>query len=552
MHRLKKLALVSAASVALLTGGYLRACPNCEAISAAAPAVLFQDVTALNRPITTASLEAQKYFDQGLTLVYAFNHDEAIRSFKKAAELDPNCAMAWWGVALALGPNYNMDVTPETELAAYQALQKAVKLKDKVSQIERDYIDALAVRYTDAKDPDLKQLARNYADAMRKLSEKYPDDTDAATLYADSMMLLRPWKLWKRDGTPEEGTATIVATLEEVMRRDPDHLGANHLYIHAVEASPNPEKALPSADRLPLLSPGSGHVVHMPSHIYIRVGDYNSAATSNEAAIKVDDEYFTTRPRDGAYRMLYYNHNVHFAAVAHAYDGRPGKARAFAVKLHDEVAPLVAKMPPLEQFVTVLGLLDLYHKDWDAILAAPRPADGLHITQALWRFERAVALTARGDRAAADAERQEFNKLRAAIPSDTPYGMLNTAVDVLAIADHVLAARIAEKDGKIDEAIGHWKQAVDAEAKIQYEEPPAWPLSGCQSFGGVLLRAGRFTEAEQAFREDLKHYPRSGRSLFGLWKALEGQNRKPEAEMVRRQFETAWKRAETKLTVETL
>lgn len=552
MNRLKRLALVAAASAALFAGGYAQACPNCEAVTAAAPAVLFQDVTALHRPITTTSAEGQKYFDQGLTLVYAFNHDEAIRSFKKAAELDPDCAMAWWGVALAMGPNYNMDVTPETEVACYEAIQKAVKLKDKVSPVERDYIDALASRYSNAKDADLKQLARTYAESMKRLSEKYPDDMDAATLYADSMMLLRPWKLWKPDGTPEEGTPTIVATLEEVMRRDPDHLGANHLYIHAVEASLNPEKALPSADRLPLISPGSGHVVHMPSHIYIRVGDYNSAATSNEAAIKVDDEYFATRPRDGAYRALYYNHNVHFAAVSHAFDGRPAKARAFAAKLHDEVVPLVAKMPPLEQFVTIRGLLDLYHNDYDALMAAPRPGDGMVITQALWRFERAAALAAKGNLDAADAERQEFMKVRSAVPSDTPYGMMNKAADVLEVAEHVLAARVAEAAGKPDEAIGHWKSAVAKQDTLAYEEPPAWPISARQNLGGALLRAGKFAEAEKAFREDLKHYPRAGRTLFGLWKALEGQNRTQEAETVRRQFETAWKRAEIKLTVESL
>jgi tetratricopeptide (TPR) repeat protein len=299
---LRKFAIVTAATAALFSSQLL-ACPKCEAISDSAPAVLFEDVTALSHPITTTSAEAQKYFNQGLTLTYAFNHDEAIRSFKEAAKLDPNCAMAWWGVALALGPNYNFDVTPEGEVAAYEAIQKAMKLREKVSPAERDYIDALAVRYTDAKEPDLKKLANAYATAMKSLHMKYPDDMDAATLFADSMMVLRPWRLWTSDGKPEEGTLELVAVLEDVLSKNPNHIGANHLYIHAVEAV-YPERALAAADRLPGLSPGSGHIVHMPSHIYHRRGDYNSSAMTNEAAIIADDAYFASRPRTGAYAMM--------------------------------------------------------------------------------------------------------------------------------------------------------------------------------------------------------------------------------------------------------
>lgn len=552
MINLKKLALVTAASTALFVGGAALACPNCQAITDAAPAVLMEGVTALHRPITTKSSEAQKFFDQGLTLIYAFNHEEAIRSFKKVAELDPDCAMAWWGVALGLAPNYNIDADPQAHLAAYEAIQKAVKLKDKASQHERDFIDALATRFSTAPDADQTQLARDLAESFRKLSAKYPDDTDAATLYAASMMLLKPWRLWSIDGTPAEGTLEIVAVLEDVLRRDPNHLGANHLYIHAVEASPNPEKALPSADRLPSLSPNSGHIVHMPSHIYIRTGDYQAAAAGNEQAIKVDDEYFRTRPRTGPYGMMYYNHNVHFAAVAHAYDGRPGKARPFAVKLRNEVIPLLEAMPPLEQFVTILGLLDLYHRDFDAILATPKPADEHAVSQALWHFERAVALAARGDRSGAESERSHFDRLRSAVPSDLIYGMLNTAEHVLRIADATLAARLAEADGKTDAAVEHWNKAIALQDQLIYEEPPTWPISARQNLGGTLLRAGRYAEAEKVFREDLKHCPRMGRSLFGLWKSLEAQGRAHDAEMVRRQFETAWKRAEINLTVESL
>lgn len=548
----KKLALSSAAAAALLAGGWSYACDNCEKISSAAPAVILPQVTATQHRITTSNPLAQQFFDQGLTLIYAFNHDEAIRSFKKAAELDPDCAMAWWGVALGLGPNYNMDVTPETELAAFQAIQKAVGLKEKVSQPERDYIDALAARFTDAKEPDLKKLARDYAAAMKALSAKYPDDADAATLYADALMCLRPWKLWALDGTPAEGTPEIVAVLEGVLAREPNHVGANHLYIHAVEASPNPEKALPSADRLGLISPGSGHLVHMPSHIYHRVGDYNRSALVNEQAIRIDDDYFRTRSRDGAYGMMYYNHNVHFAAVSHAWQGKRGSARFYAKKLHDEVLPQIAMMPPLEQFATIEGFVAVQFGDWEGILAAPQPAGDLKITTALWHFNRAVALAATGKLAEAKREQAQFAAARQSVPTDAPFGMVNTAGDALQVAEHVLSARLAEAAGDAEAAESHLRQAVAIQDRMAYEEPEPWPISVRQNLGGALLRAGKAVEAEAEFRQDLKKYPRHGRSLFGLQQALEKQGRAHEAAIVKRQFEEAWKYADVTLSVDTL
>jgi len=545
---LKKLALAAAMFAAPIS----YACDKCEKISAAEPAVLLDNVTALHHPVTTKSPEAQTWFDQGLSLVFAFNHDEAIRSFKKAAEIDPQCAMAWWGVALALGPNYNIDVTPETEVAAYEAIQKAVALKDKVSQVDRDYIDTMAVRFTNAKDPDLKKLAHDYVAAARKLSEKYPDDMDAATMYAESLMLLRPWKLFTPAGEPEPGTNELIAVLEHVLRRDPNHVGANHLYIHAVENSPNPEKGLPSADRLPLLSPASGHLVHMPSHIYQRVGDYDSAASSNEAAIAVDDEYFKTRSRACTYGMLYYNHNVHFASWAHAWQGNLTPARKFARKLHDEVIPILPDMPMLEQFVTFSGLIELGFAQWDAILSMPKPADNLKMTLALWHFERAMALAATGKLPEARSEREQFDAVRKSIPAETMYGMLNPATDVFAVADELVAARLAEAEKDFDKAVAHLTRATELQRKLVYEEPAAWPFSCRQNLGGLLLRAGRYADAEKAFREDLKYYPRHGRSLFGLWQSLARQGREYEASVVERQFESAWKRAEVKLNIDML
>src|SRR5712692_9095413 len=288
----------------------------------------------VRHPVSTASSDAQRFFDQGLALVYGFNHAEAVRSFKHAAELDPQSAMAYWGIALALGPNINMDVDAEHEKGAYEAVQKAVSLAAKASEPERAYIQALAKRYSNDPRADLKKLAVNYRNAMADVVRRFPDDLDAATLYAESLMDLRPWQLWSSDGKPAEGTEELVAVLESVLRRNPGHTGANHYYIHAVEASPHPEWALPSAVRLKVLAPAAGHLVHMPAHIDIRTGDYEAAARSNAYAAEADRQYFTATGEQGMYPMMYYSHNLHFLAVANSMQGRYRDAKRAADQLN--------------------------------------------------------------------------------------------------------------------------------------------------------------------------------------------------------------------------
>ncbi len=323
----------------------LAATPNPEA-----PVRLIPGLGEVHHPVSTKNQQAQQFFDQGLKLVYGFNHDEARRSFMRAAELDPKLAMAQWGVALTLGPNYNLPVDPERERAGYDAVQRAVALKENASEPERAYIDALVVRYSNDPSVDLHALDHAYSDAMRKLAARYPDDLDAATLFAESMMNLNPWKLWTADGKAAEGTEEIVTTLESVLKRDPNHLGANHYYIHAVEASTHPERALPSAERLEKLAPAAGHLVHMPAHIYSRVGDHSAAAHCNELAVVADRKFLGATQEQGVYRLMYYSHNMHFLAFAACMDGNFAEARDAAAKLVTNVAPGVKAMPDAGRF----------------------------------------------------------------------------------------------------------------------------------------------------------------------------------------------------------
>src|SRR5215208_2168520 len=338
-----------------------------------APATLASGLGDINHPVSTNNADAQKFFNQGLAYLYGFNHAEAVRSFKQAAQLDPQLAMAYWGVALAMGSNYNVPADGPSLLEAYASLQKAVALAPKVSEHERAYIDALSKRYSADLQADRQKLAVDYKNAMGQLAKTYPDDLDAATLYAESMMNLRPWKLWGLDGKPAEGTLEIVAVLEGVLRRDPNHSGANHYYIHAVEASTNAERALPSAARLGKIAPKAGHLVHMPSHIYIRSGDYFQAAQANVDAIAVDREYIAKSGNNGLYPAMYYNHNVHFLAAASAMNGRYADSIKSARELEANVKPVVKAMPMLEMFLPYsLVSLTRFGK-WDEILKEPKP-----------------------------------------------------------------------------------------------------------------------------------------------------------------------------------
>ncbi len=338
------------------------------------PVTLMPGLGNLHHPVSTTNPEAQQFFDQGLRLVYAFNHEEGARSFRRAGELDPKLAMAWWGVALAVGPNYNLPVDPEHEKTAESAIEKAKSLDADVPQIEKDYIDAMARRFTGVASPDYHQLDLDYSRAMRELSQKYPDDPDAATLFADSLMNLRPWKLWNADGTPAEGTNEIVTTLESVLRRDPHHMGAMHLYIHALEASPRPERALPYAEEIATLAPAAGHLVHMPAHIYERTGNFDGARAQNAAAAKADEDYAAATGMQGIYMMMYYSHNLHFGAVSASMEGHCAEAKQFAERLAENLRPALKDMPMVEPFLALPFAIAVRCEHWDDALAASEPA----------------------------------------------------------------------------------------------------------------------------------------------------------------------------------
>jgi tetratricopeptide (TPR) repeat protein len=513
-------------------------------------------LTAVGRqhhPIATKSREAQDYFDQGMTFIFGFNHEEAASAFQAAAELDPASPMPLWGIALAVGPNYNMDVDAEREKLAYETIQKARKLAEHAPQIEKDYVAVLAVRYSGEAKPDYKQLSRAYAEAMRDLSRKYPDDLDAATLYAESLMNLRPWQLWSHDGKPAEGTEEIVRVLESVLARDPNHAGANHYHIHALEASPNPERALPSASRLETLVPQAGHLVHMPAHIYARTGNYAAAAKCNEISAERDRVYAEKAEKQGSlYDLMYHSHNEHFRAAAASMEGRYAEAKGAADALAARLAPHAKSMPMLDGFIMTPLWVDARFGKWDPILQRPEPAKELTGTHAMWRFTRALAYAARGDAAKAAAERGAMFAETSALPPEAPFGMLNKAKDVFSVAQHVLDARIAAVRGKTDEAIAHWRKAVEAQDALNYDEPPDWYYPVRESLGAALLATGRAPEAEKVFREDLQRNPRNPRSLFGLEESLKAQKKDADAAWVQREFEAGWKNADTALRISDL
>src|SRR5437867_566920 len=495
----------------------------------------------VHHPVSTKNSQAQQFFDQGLKLVFGFNHDEARKSFQRAAELDPKLAMAWWGVSLTLGPNYNLPVDPEREKAGYDAAQRAVALKPNASESERAYIDAVAVRYSNDPRADLHQLDVTYKDAMSKLAARYPDDLDAVTLYAESAMNLNPWHLWTADGKPAEGTEEIVRVLESVLKRDPNHLGANHYYIHAVEASSHPERALPSAARLEKLAPAEGHLAHMPAHIYARVGDHFASAHCNRAAIAADKKFLGETQEQGVYRMLYYSHNLHFLAYASCMNGNFAEAKDAAAKLVANVAPGVKAMPMLEGFLPTPIVVLFAFEHWNDLLKLPVPDPSFVTTNAVWHSLRGVAFANTGRTAEAEQEQKQFRDLAAKIPSENMYDMLNNVGAVFKIHEHLLAAEIARSRHDDKAAIHSLKQAIAAEDALNYSEPPPWYPPVRPILGRVLLENKEFAEAEKIFRADLEKSPRDARALAGLRDCFNAQGRKYEADQIDQQFHAAWK-----------
>jgi tetratricopeptide (TPR) repeat protein len=515
---------------------------------ASAPPPLFDDLGTHHHPVS-CSASAQAYFDQGLRLVYAFNHDEAVRAFSEAGRLDPNCAMAFWGIALALGPNINSPLDAGRAAAAREALARAQALAPKASAAEQDYIAALAVRYSADPAADRKQLDRAYADAMRQVAHKHPDDLDASTLFAESLMDLRPWDHWGSDGQPRPETPEVLATLEGVLQKDPNHPGANHYYIHAIEASPNPEKGAASAARLATLAPGAGHLLHMPSHIYLRTGRYADAAEANRLAIAADERYIAAVHPSGLYPMMYYPHNIDTLWVSASMEGRSAEAIRAARDVSSKASPEMVREMPGAEFATPKAYFALARFGrWEEILVEPAPPADLLYATAMWHYARGLAFAATGRFAEAEQERAALVAVADKLPPDMIIGDNQPAPLLMRIASLSLAGEIAARQGQCETAIPKLEEAVSVQDGMPYSEPPGWYYPVRDSLGAVLLQCGRPETAEAVYREDLKRNPENGWALYGLAQSLRAQNESSEAAEVDARFRTAWRNADVQLT----
>ncbi|HEV7675521.1 MAG TPA: hypothetical protein VGQ12_13405 [Candidatus Angelobacter sp.] len=518
---------------------------------AAKKATLMAGLGDLHHPVSTSNPEAQKFFDQGMRLIFAFNHEEAAGSFERAAELDPKLAMAYWGLAEAVGPNYNDPADPDRFKKAHDAIAKAEELAANASPSEKAYIAAMARRFPSDPAADYRLAAERYHNAMGDVVKQFPDDLDAATLFAEAGMDLHPWGLWRPDGTPEAGTEDVVAALESVLKRDPNHMGAIHYYIHAVEASPNPERALAAANRLAALAPAAGHLVHMPGHVYIRTGDFEAAVKTNLLAAAADHAYLQTRGFQGMYSAMYYSHNLHFIAACASMNGNYAEAHRAGEALATHAGGFVKDIPPLEGFMTVPIAVEVRFQKWDRILAMPQPPAAMQTTTVFWHFARGMALAAKGKMAEAEAEHHIVSEAADKTPPDQVFAMPvnNKAKDVLTIATNVLGAKIAQAKHDSVGAVAMLRRAVAIQDSLKYDEPPDWFYPVRESLGAVLLLNGNAADAEKVFREDLDRNPRNPRSLFGLAEALRAQNRAYDAQFVDKEFQSNWKSAEIKLKV---
>lgn len=504
---------------------------------------LYDDLGSHHFEITTESPLAQQYFDQGLRLTYAFNHAEAIRAFEEAARIDPNCAMCRWGVALAYGPNINAAMDSTSGVSAYAAAQEALAHLPHASERERAYIEALASRYASVPPAQRAALDSAYARAMGGVVERFPDDLDARALYAEALMDLRPWNYWTPDGEPQPGTAEIVDLLEGILAESPDHPGACHFYIHAVEAVA-PDKAVACAERLANLMPGAGHIVHMPAHIYIRVGRYGDAIESNIHAVHMDETFIADQGPGGIYPGFYYPHNYHFLSLASMMAGRSRSAidaaRPAAAKMPLEIARAV---PDGERLVAQPQLILATFGRWEEVLAEPVPPSDLRLATGLVQYARGIAAAATGRAAEADAALDTVSQIAAAYDAD-----LGWPKTVLEIAAHSLMGEIAARQGKPGDAVTHLQVAAGLEDGLTYTEPPYWHQPVRHALGAALLEAGRAAEAEAAYREDLERFPENGWSLFGLAASLRAQGKTAEAAEVDARFQRAWEGADVTLT----
>ncbi len=518
-----------------------------------AGAPLFDGMGNHHHPVTTASSDAQRYFDQGLVIDFAFNHAESARSFRAAQTLDPACAMCYWGEALALGPNINVTsngkvvMSDDDRRQAYAAIQKATDLADGATQKERDFINALATRYNGDPATPREPLDLAYADAMRELHKKYPDDDDAAALFAEALMNTMPWDYWLDPENPKPHTVEALDALEAVLARSPRHPMAIHLYIHAVEASSAPERAEPYADTLQDLVPGAGHLVHMPSHIYWRVGRYHDASAANERAAAVDEAYIAACNAQGFYPAAYYPHNIHFLWAASSMEGRSevalDAARKVAANVHIE---MIDQFPGVEFFKTIPLLALTQFGRWDELLAEPQPPADLEYSNAIWHYARATAYARKGNLDAARAEHAALVPLRDAAGVVFLDTVQYPASMLLSIADQLVLGEIAQAEGDYQAAIEHFSNAVDTQDQLPYTEPPFWYYPTRHSLGEALLGSGDAESAEAVYRRDLELFPHNGWSMYGLIKSLEMQDE--DATELREMFGHAWSQADVTLT----
>jgi len=500
-----------------------------------APVALERGLGTLHHPVSTRNAQAQAYFDQGLKLVFAFNHEAAIRSFQRALELDSGLAMAHWGIALALGPNINQSMSRDAHKTAYTEVQRALALKSNASAAEQAYIDALAKRYSPDPGANPQPLQTAYMSAMKNLARSYPNDTDAAVLYAESLMNLH---------TSDASMAEAASVLERAMAQRPDHIGANHYYIHVIEGSRHPEKALQAAMRLEKLAPAAGHLLHMSAHIYIRTGDYPRAARANEAAVQADEAL----PKSGGatfYSVAYYGHNLHFLAVTNALAGNATRAIAAANRLYAHAERWTKEAAQLDFFMVTPAMVLLQFGRWDDILALPKPPAEVPLTVAIWHFARTLAFVAKNQTPDAMSEGAKFVRTVNDLPKSVPFGN-NTSGAVVALAQRYLEGRGALLRGDLPTSIGWLREAVIAEDALAQDDPPAWYLSSRQALGAALMRARDFSGAEKVYREDLERNPENGRGLYGLQAALAAQGRAGEAAALQKRIAHAWRAADVK------
>ncbi len=510
---------------------------------------LFEGTGNYSRPVTTGSAEAQRYFDQGLAFLYAFNHDEAIRSFQEAARLDPSCAMAHWAIALACGPHINNPMVPEARAElAWAELNLAREHAAKSKPVEQALIQALGERYANPQPEDRVPLDQAYADAMRKVWQAYPEDADVGALFAEALMDLRPWDLWTADLKPQPGTEEIIAVHEAVLNLNPDHPLANHLYIHTVEAGPHPELADAAADRLRNLQPGMGHNTHMPSHIDVLRGRWHEAVTANEKAIRADLAYREATGQKPDFYRLYMAHNRHMLAYAAMMTGQSEMALT-------HIQAMVSEMPEdwlrenaffADGFAAMPYEVMVRFGRWEEILEMPEPEDYLPFSKALRHAARAIALAAQGDAVAAREEQQLFLAARDAVPEEWILGN-NTCADVLALVTHMVEGEISYREGRVEAGLSELRAAVVLEDQLRYDEPPGWILPVRHALGATLMQERRFEEAEAVYREDLIHRPENGWALFGLAESLKHQGRAEDSVPFSTRFEEIWSKADLTL-----